>query len=59
MSDAGSMSKPVEWHYEVTPDRGRFRARQYMNGQLLKCAWVDTEDAAQALCKAWTTVALR
>jgi len=53
------MSKPVEWHYEVTPDRGRFRARQYMNGQLLKCAWVDTEDAAQALCKAWTTVALR
>lgn len=48
------------WHYKVEPDGRRgFRCRQYMNGQLLKNAWADTEEEGQALCKAWAEVALR
>lgn len=47
------------WHYEVKPDRDRWRCRQYMNDQLLKSAWADTEEEGQALCKAWAEVALR
>lgn len=48
---------PVEWRYEVVADGSRgFRCRQYMNDQLLKSAWRDTEVEGQDLCKAWEAV---
>jgi hypothetical protein len=44
------------WVYEVTPDRGKFRARQLLNGSVLKSTWRDTEEEAQKLCKDWEAV---
>lgn len=47
------MTEVQEWHYEVEPANGRYRARQFLNGQLLKCSWFDTEEHAQQACKDW------
>jgi hypothetical protein len=42
-----------EWSYEVRQANGRWQARQFLNGTLLKCMWFDTEEHAQARCKSW------
>jgi hypothetical protein len=45
---------PIQvYTYEVTPDRGKFRARQILNGSILKSTWRETEEEAQQLCKDW------
>ena len=49
----------TDWRYEVVPDRGRWRARQFMNHQLLKSCWFDTEEQAQDACKGWAAAASR
>jgi hypothetical protein len=49
----------VEWNYTVKPDKGSYQARQYMNGQLLKIAWAETEDDAHELCKSWALKSVR
>jgi hypothetical protein len=52
-------SEAMVWAYEVEPANGKWRARQYLNGQLLKCCWYDTEQHAQDACKTWAAVADR
>lgn len=48
------MTETAHWRYEVVADGRRgYRARQYMDDQLLKSAWAETEWDAQAMCKAW------
>lgn len=45
------------WAYEVEPAGDRWRARQFLNGTLLKSTWADTEELAQEQCKTWAATA--
>ena len=50
------MTAVMVWSYEVRPGNGKWMARQFLNGVLLKSTWAETEKGAQALCKTWAAM---